>query len=693
MRQFLIPFKPAPPDGRIRQSVRGALVGAGIALFLLLLWAGGVFAQLRLRVNDAYYAPSPTSGNIVIVAIDNASLSVYGRTPSEWSRDIFADLLTIISDGGARTVGFDLLFSESTPQDEAFLTAIQNARQSEARTRVIMPIVGLRVHDEAPKQAVAYSETIAPHPTFLNVIDNIGFVNTYPDADNTIRRQISQVKYICQDADCADSIKTGYGFSIAVYLAYLRIPPSAISQVITSDAGRLWVTGERRIWVDENGLWMPNYFGAPATEFSSAFAVVSAVDVVEGRIDPAIFADKAVLVGVMNSTGITDLYNVPTSIDGSRMAGVEIHANAVESLLRNISFYEQDDLSQIITIFLVAVISGMIYAQLRWWWMLIVGAVLLVILMAVLILRFDSSFELANLFFAAVAVVLPVFGNQMMDIVTETMRRQRAEAQLRAEKEISALRLQIIEEKDRQNATLAELSMLKTRMIRMASHDLKNPLGIVITYGSLIIEDIQADPTVMRDDHSRFIESMVKSAHDMLTIIEEILNLEQLRSGSIKKDPLALGYVVKEVVAHNKIESAEKQQTITVSVPDESPLILGDYRQMFQAITNLVGNAVKYTPDNGKIDVRLTVHDAIIRLEVEDNGYGISEEGQQNLFKEFYRVRSNKTAHIQGTGLGLSLVKAVIEAHNGKIWVKSKEGVGSTFYVEIPKFEGTLDDE
>jgi signal transduction histidine kinase len=120
---------------------------------------------------------------------------------------------------------------------------------------------------------------------------------------------------------------------------------------------------------------------------------------------------------------------------------------------------------------------------------------------------------------------------------------------------------------------------------------------------------------------------------------------------------------------------------------------MGDYRQLFQGITNLIGNAVKYTPENGKIEVRLSKQGNMVRFEVQDNGYGISEDGQKHLFQEFYRVRSAATAHIQGTGLGLSLVKAVIEAHGGKIWVVSKEGVGSTFFVEIPIFEGTLDDE
>ncbi|MCL4253405.1 MAG: CHASE2 domain-containing protein, partial [Anaerolineae bacterium] len=484
-----------------------------------------------------------------------------------------------------------------------------------------------------------------------------------------------------------------YSFIIAVYLAYLRIPTAAIPQVVTMGEGNLSITAERQIRIDQNGLWMPAYFGAPDSPDAHAFTVLSFIDVLEGRIDPAIFNDKAVLVGVMNSTGNTDLYSVPTGRDGRRMAGVEIHANTFESLLQHISYSEQRPIGQIMTIVLTAMISGAIYAQLRWWWMLIIGAVLLVALMIALFIRFQLTLQIINLFYGGLAVILPIFAAQMMDIVSETRRRQRAEIMLQAEKELSALRLQIIDEKDRQNATLAELSMLKTRMIRMASHDLKNPLGVVITYGSLIEEDIQAQPDTMSPEHARFIKSMVKSANDMLHIIEDILNLEKMRSGSIKRDPLSLHFLVEEVVSRHELDAQEKHQTLTKHLPEEHSLVQGDYRQLFQAITNLVGNAVKYTPENGIIQVRLIPQTETIRIEVQDNGYGISEDAQANLFQEFFRVKTAQTAHIEGTGLGLSLVKAVIDAHGGKIWVTSAEGAGSTFYVELPRFAGVLSDD
>lgn len=692
MPRVLFSLKPTP-IGRMRQSLRGLCIGGAVVPFILLVWAGGLFAQTRLRLNDAYYAPSPVvSDTVVIVAIDNDSLAAYGRTTSEWSRLNFAKFMDIVSAGGARVVAFDILFSEATDDDDVFISAIQNARQSEARTRVIMPIAGLSVSEADVSQALAYHEVITPQSHFLEAIDNVGFVNAYPDNDRTVRRYISRAVYPCVGEDCPEPLQTGYSLAVATYLAYLRIPVLAIPQVMRSDDGGLWITEERRISVDENGLWLPNFFSVPNPD-ESVFTVVSFVDVLEGRVDPALFDEKAVMVGVMNSTGSADVYHVPTSNAGVRMFGVEIHANAFESIYWNVSYREAGAMTEIILISIIALTASLTYAHLRWWWMIVMGVVLAFAWALVSVVHFDTTREMVDLLFIFLAIALPILGNLLLDVVMETIRRERTEAQLKIEKDLSALRLQMIEEKDQQNQTLAELSMLKTQMIRMASHDLKNPLGIIITYGSLIQEDVLSDPSVMKADHARFIDNMVKSAHDMLTIIEEILNLEQLRSGNIKKDPLAIGYVVSAVVAQNQMESVDKNHTITLKMEDHLPLVMADYRQLYQAVTNLVGNAVKYTPYNGTIDVRVRMNGDMLRLEVQDNGYGISEEGQKNLFKEFYRVRSAKTAHIQGTGLGLSLVKAVIEAHNGKIWVESQEGVGSTFFVELPKFEGTLNDD
>jgi two-component system phosphate regulon sensor histidine kinase PhoR len=114
------------------------------------------------------------------------------------------------------------------------------------------------------------------------------------------------------------------------------------------------------------------------------------------------------------------------------------------------------------------------------------------------------------------------------------------------------------------------------------------------------------------------------------------------------------------------------------------PPLQGNARRLEQVITNLIGNAIKYTPDAGKIDVTLKAKGPYLVLDVSDNGIGIPLEDQPHVFEKFYRVRNDETADIGGTGLGLSIVRSVVEKHGGRVWVESKPGEGSTFIVLLP---------
>ncbi len=233
---------------------------------------------------------------------------------------------------------------------------------------------------------------------------------------------------------------------------------------------------------------------------------------------------------------------------------------------------------------------------------------------------------------------------------------------------------------------LAELSRVKTQMIRMASHDLKNPLGRVIGYADLLGETVEEDGH--GPEYTLFIERIKQSGEEMLKLITEILDLEHIRSGKALHEPLNLQHLVLDVAQRYTDQAVEKHQTLHQYLADDLPSFEGDYNQLVQAVSNLIGNAVKYTPDHGEITLRLAQQDEVIRLEVADTGYGMPEDAQAKLFTEFYRVRTEATQDIPGTGLGLSLVRSVVEAHGGRIWVESELDVGSTFFVELPLHEG-----
>jgi signal transduction histidine kinase len=230
---------------------------------------------------------------------------------------------------------------------------------------------------------------------------------------------------------------------------------------------------------------------------------------------------------------------------------------------------------------------------------------------------------------------------------------------------------------------LVELSKLKTRMLRMASHDLKNPLGRIIGYAQLL----QSQPE-MDEKSLKFLKNIEDSSEEMNQLISILLDVERMRSGNIQREAFELRQVVQQIIGRHEPDTLQKQQLYEAEILSEELPMQGDLRQLSQVISNLIGNAIKYTPIEGKISVRLKREGKQAVFEVQDNGYGIPKEAQANLFTEFYRVRTKDTAGISGTGLGLSFVKTVVEAHGGIVGLESEEGKGSRFYFKLPMQNG-----
>lgn len=226
---------------------------------------------------------------------------------------------------------------------------------------------------------------------------------------------------------------------------------------------------------------------------------------------------------------------------------------------------------------------------------------------------------------------------------------------------------------------LTELNELQTRLIRMASHDLKNPLARVMGFASFLEEDKTLSP-----ENRELVGYIMRASQEMEQLISDILNLEKLRTGRIQREQVHLSEIVQGVLERHQPDMVAKQQQLTSDISKDLPIIMGDYRALIEAFSNLIGNAIKYTPEKGQIAVRLYHEDQHIHFEIKDTGYGIAKEAQAKLFTPFYRVRTKATSHIPGTGLGLSLAKEAVEAHEGRIWLESEEGAGTTFFVEFP---------
>ena len=754
----------------------GAQFGLITALVVVALWQADLFVRWRLSLDNAFFVPRDTTGQVVLVAVDDASLQTYGRDLVAWPRTLYADFMDIVSEGGARVVGFDVLFGEAAEGDDAFVEAITAARTGgEQRTRVVMPVVGAQRDESEAEQAISFVTNSSPNTALREVSAALGHTNVLPDPDGAVRWLPTRIDVGSQP---------WYAFSIATYLSYLRIPEAAFSQVITYEDDAIYVTPQRRIPIDGQGRMLINFFGNPS---NNTFPTYSFHAVLAGEVDPAAFYDRIVLVGLMNQTGLGDQYFVPIGLNSERMAGVEIHANAVETLLQNKPLQAQSKRSQVIMVLLLGVVSGAIYGLLarRWYWMLLAMAILLLVWTVGVLVYFNLTYHKTNLFHALITLTLTGITIQVQHAALESRRRQRAEllreSIVRASSQRLSLkrtlpgiiedlrqivgvpqtevwlwdagtqRLQYAEEEPEQTGTAPvnvlqqaldggqivhqdgvlavplrwqdeplgvlyapfpgrltatthrtltlfgwqtasiianvklyreteELSDLKTRMIRMASHDLKNPLGVVLGYAELLLDD-EDNLTPL---HTKFVRTIQDSANNMNHIVQEILNLEQVRSGKRIIDNYSLIDLLKRVVEQHHSGIEQKQQTCDLHMPATFPVLVGDMVQLREAFSNLVGNASKYTPDGGHIAVRLKQDREDALIEVEDDGYGISKENQVRLFQEFYRVRAPGTEDIQGTGLGLSLVKSVIESHGGQVGVTSEEGQGSTFWVRLP---------
>jgi signal transduction histidine kinase len=172
----------------------------------------------------------------------------------------------------------------------------------------------------------------------------------------------------------------------------------------------------------------------------------------------------------------------------------------------------------------------------------------------------------------------------------------------------------------------------------------------------------------------------------IVDLIADLLDIGKIEAGvDWEMTAVPLHAVVREVVERLRPNAEMHRQTLSVKVPELSP-VMGNQRRLEQVAANLISNAIKYTPDQGSIDVSLHEDDGFLVLQVSDTGIGISLEDQRRIFDKFYRVESEATERIGGTGLGLSIVRAIVKKHSGRVWVQSKLGTGSTFTVLLPRY-------
>jgi two-component system, sensor histidine kinase and response regulator len=269
-----------------------------------------------------------------------------------------------------------------------------------------------------------------------------------------------------------------------------------------------------------------------------------------------------------------------------------------------------------------------------------------------------------------------------VDYITKPFHFEEVLARIENHLMLHRQRLQIEDLLIKEREHFEHLNALKDHFVRMVSHDLKNPLGVVMGFAAMIEDDYE---TMSREELLSFVRNIRHNARRMLDLINDLLDLNKIEAGgALERQSLDLVHFLEERYLDAAMLAHIKRIQIEFTPPDAPLTVDADPSRLAQAVDNILSNAVKYTPNGGRITITAECDAMWAVVHVTDNGLGIPEESIPRLFEKFYRVPREPHLQSEGTGLGLAIVKAIIEQHGGRIDVESVFGEGSRFSLYIP---------
>ncbi|MCR9140907.1 MAG: HAMP domain-containing histidine kinase [bacterium] len=241
----------------------------------------------------------------------------------------------------------------------------------------------------------------------------------------------------------------------------------------------------------------------------------------------------------------------------------------------------------------------------------------------------------------------------------------------------------LTEMSDTSHRELMEITEFKNHLMGMAAHDIRAPVGIMMGFSQILL----ADSEEFTEQQSVFLEKIRKQGEGVLGLLDDLLTLSQTESGSLTLDPAEfdLTELLRELIESNRI-IAEKKRIVLDDRLAEYPQFYADRERLAQVFNNLIGNAVKYSPaeTTARISLDPGADGEGVLVTVVDQGLGIPPDDIEKIFRPFHRTANRPTGGEKSTGLGLSIVKRIVEAHDGTIRVESEVGKGSRFTVELP---------
>jgi signal transduction histidine kinase len=243
----------------------------------------------------------------------------------------------------------------------------------------------------------------------------------------------------------------------------------------------------------------------------------------------------------------------------------------------------------------------------------------------------------------------------------------------------------------KKNAELARLNEQKNQFLGIAAHDLRNPLEVILTYSDFLLDFLHGEGDCLPPEHLEFVRTIHTSSAFMLNLVNDLLDLSKIEAGRLELDlsQVDLAKLVARNVTLNRALAAKKGTEIVFRQEGELPPLRLDAAKIEQVLNNLIGNAVKFSPPESTVEVRLAAapEDGWIVLSVADQGEGLplhEVDQMEKLFRPFERTRVRSTGDEKSTGLGLAIVKSIVTGHRGEIRVESEPGQGATFHVRLP---------
>ncbi len=262
----------------------------------------------------------------------------------------------------------------------------------------------------------------------------------------------------------------------------------------------------------------------------------------------------------------------------------------------------------------------------------------------------------------------------VLDTLVDITERKKVEEALRSYQDIL----------EDQKAKLEHANNLKSEFLAHVSHELRTPLTAIVGFSDLLRDD---DSGPLNDRQQDYVAFIVEAGQHLLGLINDLLDLSKIEAGmmELNRGPVDLSDAVRNALSVISGQAQKKALQLMIEVPPDMAPITADVRKVKQILYNLLSNAMKYTPAEGRI--RLVVQDDKdeVRVEVCDTGPGITRDDQKRLFKPFTQLKNTSTEAYEGTGLGLALTKQLVELHEGRVWLQSCVGKGSTFGFSLPR--------